>query len=520
MKSKARICIPVCVKRADELASAVQRAAAEADMIELRLDYLAEIELSSAGQAIASALKLIVQPIILTLRPAEYGGARPIGVEDRLSFRLQTDLLRSHQDDFWDLELDLALLLQKRAREGSDVAGMNYRDWDRTICSYHDFAGVPADIEKIYESMAQTESRVLKIAVQADDATDCIPIFKLLERAKRDGREMIAIAMGPAGVMTRILGPGRGSFLTFAALEAEKGSAPGQLTARELRDLYRIDRIDRDTKVFGVAGRPVSHSLSPHIHNASFATMDMNAVFIPFDVGDVVQFVRRMVHPKTCELDLNAGGLSVTAPHKSMVMQSLDWIDVAAREIGAVNTIVVQGKELHGYNTDAAGFLAPLQAAMPAINNARCAVIGAGGGARAAVWALKQKGADVTVFARDKAKAEFLSKTFAVKYQQLSTRSFAGYDLLVNATPLGTLGDREHDTVVSAEQLRGVRLAYDLVYNPSETSFLREARAAGCETIGGLEMLIAQAVEQFKLWIGKQPDLDVMRAAVTRHLGI
>jgi shikimate 5-dehydrogenase len=133
---------------------------------------------------------------------------------------------------------------------------------------------------------------------------------------------------------------------------------------------------------------------------------------------------------------------------------------------------------------------------------------------------LKKEGADVTIFARDRTKAEFLSKNFSVKYQELSPRGFAGYDMLVNATPLGMRGSRQNETILTAEQLRGVRLAYDLVYNPSETRFISEANAAGCETIGGLEMLIAQAVEQFKLWTGKSPNVDVMRATATRRLGI
>jgi 3-dehydroquinate dehydratase/shikimate dehydrogenase len=511
----------VCVSRLSELADAVRAAADVADVIELRLDYLTEVDLSHAGEAIASVLKAVDQQIILTLRPAEYGGARAISAQDRLHFRLQcSGYLKSDRDDLCDLELDLALLLQKRAGEGNEVVGTNLCDWDRTICSYHDFVGVPADLEKIYESMAQTESRILKLAVQAEDALDCLSIFRLLDRAQREGREMIAIAMGEAGAMTRILGPSRGSFLTFAALDKEKGTAPGQLTARELRDIYRIDCIDRHSRVFGVAGRPVSHSISPHIHNAAFAAADLNAVFIPFDAGDVIGFVRRMVHPKTRELDWQISGLSVTAPHKSMVMQCLDWIDVAAREIGAVNTIVVQDNELHGYNTDAAGFVAPLRNVRETFRDARCAVIGAGGAARAAIWALKQEGADVTVFARDATKAEFLSETFGVKYQQLSPRGFAGYDLLVNATPLGTHGQLQNEAILTSDQLRGVRLAYDLVYNPFETRFLSDARAAGCETIAGLEMLIAQAVEQFKLWTGKHPNVEVMRAAAKRRLGM
>src|SRR6185437_12104909 len=236
MQGKIKICVPVCVSRVSELADAVRTAAEVADIIELRLDYLPQAELRQASNAIETVLESTPRPVILTLRPAEYGGHRSIGVEDRLLFRLENpSLLRTDRDDLWDLESDLAQLLQQREREGNEVEAWGLSEWSRTICSYHDFVGVPADVEKIYESMAQTKSRILKIALQADDAIDCLPVLNLLDRAQREGREMIAIAMGEAGIMTRILGPSRGSFLTFAALEAEKGSAPGQITARELR---------------------------------------------------------------------------------------------------------------------------------------------------------------------------------------------------------------------------------------------------------------------------------------------
>ena len=483
-----------------------------ADVIEIRFDSFEPFEVLGALKEFGSLHRGVPQPFILTFRPAEQGGFREISKHERIEFwKHVAQLTQQQANDWFDIEAELLFEEQGLIDE---VRG------DRIICSHHDFDSVPEGLERLYERMSATPAAMIKIAVQATDATDCIPVFNLLERAQHDGRDLIAIAMGQTGVMTRILGPSRGAFLTYASLAVEKGSAPGQLTARELRDLYRIDRITSDTEIFGVVGRPVGHSLSPHIHNPSFAAIDLSAVFFPFDVGNVADFMRRMVHPKTRELDWKLRGLSVTAPHKSSVIGHLNWIDVAAREIGAVNTIVVRDDELHGYNTDAAGFVAPLRMVKGALTNARCGVIGAGGASRAAIWALKQQGADVTVFARDKTKAEFLAKVFGVKYQQLSSRSFAGYDLLINATPLGTRGDREHETVVTAEQLRGVRFAYDLVYNPLETKFLSEAHAAGCETIGGIEMLIAQAVEQFKLWTGREPDIDLMRAALSRRLGI
>jgi 3-dehydroquinate dehydratase/shikimate dehydrogenase len=500
----ATICVPLRVHRPEELIGAIDVAARNGNLVEVRADYLSEPE--AALPVVRDLPDELQCRVILTMRTPEQGGQLPHSEDVRRAFWSRASQL---PNVLFDVELDL---LQKQSELSFDL--------DRVICSHHDFTRVPEDVVEIYQRMAATQARIMKIAVQANDATDCLSIFKLLGRAHDDNRELIAIAMGHRGLMTRVLGPSRGSILTYGSLDDESPTAPGQITATDLRNLFRIDSIDSATQITGLIGNPVSHSLSPHIHNAAFAAAGLNAVFVPIEVDEAVAFLRTMVRPDSREIDWSLSGLSVTAPHKSTVISELNWIDAAAREIGAVNTIVVDGDELHGHNTDAVGFIKPLKQRHEPLADLRCAVVGAGGAARAAIWALKQGGADVTVFARDKTKAEFLSKTFGVKYQQLLPRSFAGYDLLVNATPLGTRGNRENESAVTAEQLRGVRLAYDLVYNPSETRFLRAAHAAGCETIGGLEMLIAQAVAQFKLWTGKQPNVDVMRAAATRQLRI
>ncbi len=505
----AKICVPVCVPRASELSPAIARAGEVGDIIELRLDCLLEAELDSAKSVLDSVIGTAETPIILTMRSGEQGGRVSLSLDQRSQF--WSSIGSTTENCLRDFELDLVQEYQRRADEQVD--------WSKVICSYHDFVGVPSDLEQIYESMAATESRILKIAVQADDATDCIPVFHLLERGQSEGREMIAIAMGPAGIMTRILGPSRGSFLTYGSLDDESATAPGQLAARELREVYRIDQIDRQTEVLGIIGRPIGHSLSPHIHNAAFAAVGVNAVYIPFEVRDAVSFMRRMAHPRSREFDWNLRGLSVTAPHKSTVMSSLDWIDPAAEEIGAVNTIVVQDNELHGYNTDAPGFIAPLRNAFGSLKGARCALIGAGGGARAVLWALRNEGADVALFVRDPDKARSVAEEFDVDCRQLAGARFDRCEIVINATPLGTHGKRAEQTPATAAQLGGVRLAYDLVYNPVETRFLREARAAGCETLSGLEMLIAQAVEQFKLWTGQDPNAEVMRESARAALG-
>ncbi|MDT7604206.1 MAG: 3-dehydroquinate dehydratase / shikimate dehydrogenase [Acidobacteriota bacterium] len=514
--SRALVCVPVCVRRASELPDAIERAAQLADVIELRFDCLADdAQLDDALRDLRPILKARTRPFISTFRPAEQGGARALDKQQRLLFWIQNDFYSNNKiADYADIELDLLPLVGKRENEWL----LKATDWERVICSHHDFVGVPADLEAIYERMTKTPARILKIAVQADEITDCIPVLRLLERARSEGREMIAIAMGEAGLLTRVLAPAFGSFLTYGSLDDEHATAPGQVTVRELRDLYCVHSITERTLITGLVGSPVAHSVSPHMHNAAFAARGIDAVYIPFETRDARAFVRRMAHTQTRELVWNLRGFSVTAPHKGAIMDGLDFVEPAAREIGAVNTVVCEGNELHGYNTDADAALAPLDDVID-LKGARVAVIGAGGAARSVLWSLRERGARATVFARDIERARAIGEKFDAKSLPLAGAQFSGFDAVINATPLGTRGAHVTETAATSVQLRGARVAYDLVYNPSQTRFLSEARAAGCETtLSGLAMLVAQAAAQFKLWTGADAPVEVMKSAAEERL--
>src|SRR2546421_5407560 len=263
---------------------------------------------------------------------------------------------------------------------------------------------------------------------------------------------------------------------------------------------------------------PLGSLVSPISKPARSAAAGAFSVHPPMEVQDAIAFMRRMAHPKTREIDWNLRGLSVTAPHKARVMQCLDWIDRTAKDIGAVNTIVAEDDRLLGYNTDAEGFVSPLRTKLGDLHDVRCAVIGSGGAARAVLWALRNAGAEATLVARNRERANDLARRFKAACPPRRPERFSGFDVVINATPIGTRGLTVNETPATAEQLRGVRLAYDLVYNPSETRFLRAAREAGCDTLGGIEMLLAQAVEQFKLWTGSEPDREVMRGAALKAL--
>jgi 3-dehydroquinate dehydratase/shikimate dehydrogenase len=511
----ARVCVPVCVKRASELRPSIERAAEAGDIVELRLDCLEAHELDAARAQLGSLLETSGRPFLITYRPEEQGGGVRLSLAERAAFWREVPLwLRGaavRGRAFVDVELDL---LESPHAETLGALFENFT----VICSHHDFQETPADLERVYERMAKTRADISKLATRANSITDSVALMRLLERGRREGRPVIAVSMGAAGVLTRVLAPAFGAFLTYGSLDAEQATAPGQIEARDLRDLYRVHSLGAKTAVTGIVGSPVGHSLSPHMHNPAFEAVGLDAVYLLFEDGDLPEFVRRMVDPRTRELPWNLRGLSVTAPHKQAVIPHLDTVAPEAARVGAVNTVVVsEERGLEGFNTDADASVVPLKGLVE-LCGARVAVLGAGGAARALLWALGERGASATVFARDISRGRAVAEEFGADYARLEGASFEGFDVVANTTPLGTRGAKEAETAAAESQLRGARVAYDLVYNPAETRFLREARAAGCETAGGLAMLVAQAEEQFRLWTGRLPPPGVMQAAAEKKL--
>jgi 3-dehydroquinate dehydratase / shikimate dehydrogenase len=517
----ARVCVPVCVRSADELRPSIERAAEFADIVELRLDCLREGQLDAARAQLPALLAATGLPFIITFRPREQGGGHDLSVSERAAFwrdapELLRDVPKLSGDEFVkdrafaDLELDLL-----ESPHASSLRKLF--DNFNVICSHHDFQQTPSDLPEIFDRMAQTPARLLKMAARANSIADCVEVLRLVERGRREGREVIAVSMGEAGLLTRVLAPAFGAFLTYGSLDAEQATAPGQLSARELCDLYRVHTLNPRALVTGLVGSPVTHSLSPHMHNAAFKALGLDAVYLPLEVADVSVFVRRMADPRTRELQWNLGGLSVTAPHKQSIIPLLDKLTPDAARIGAVNTVVITPDGLEGFNTDADASVLPL-GGLVELRGARVAVLGAGGAARAMLWSLSGQGARATLFARDVERARSVGAEFGADSAALAGASFEGFDVVVNATPLGTRGARETQTPAAALQLQGARVAYDMVYNPSQTLFMREARAAGCQTIGGLGMLAAQAEQQFRLWTGRDAPPGVMLAAAEEKL--
>jgi 3-dehydroquinate dehydratase / shikimate dehydrogenase len=499
--NNGKICVPVCAETPDEVIAAVQRAREIADLIELRFDCTAEKDVGRVIKSLPDA------NYIFTFRPASQGGKRELTLSERLKF--------------WELVLNeppAGLMIDIEGEPNVAVA-VPANDVPR-ILSYHDFGPTPPDLGSMFDGLAGFAPDVVKIAITADDIVDAIGAWNLLKKAVVANIGVIPIAMGEAGKWTRILGLAHGAYVTYGSLDEGKETADGQITARDMIDVYRVKELDRYTRVFGIIGDPVSSSLSPFIHNPAFRDTGENAVFIPLLVKDLDAFIRRMVKRATREVELNFGGFSVTMPHKQAIMKHLDDIDDTAKKIGAVNTVKIDRDRLIGYNTDAHGFVEPLKARLGDLRDTRAWIVGTGGAARACIHALHEAGADVAVFGREPARSHALAEEFGVRAGSISglRSEITGADILINATPLGMRGANEDETIATATELGRVKLVYDLVYNPSETRLLGEAKEAGVPTIGGLEMLIAQGARQCEIWTGREAPVELMRKAVTERL--
>ncbi len=492
------ICVPITETKAEAFLNAIEEAAKTADIIELRLDYLTDKDPVYLLKVLSIKREQFRKPFILTYRPREQGGQKDLTIVDRRNFWRKFngwDLVA-----YADIELDMVQRLEQAELP---------IPWHKVICSQHNFDETPANLHEIYERIARTPAAIVKIATKANRIADCLPLFDLMQRGEKP---VIILGMGLPGIATRILALSRGALLTFGALQRGAESASGQPTAIELRELYRAHQLTKHSEIYGVIGNPIGHSRSPLIHNAALKAIGRDAVYLPLEVDDAAAFIRDFVHPKTKKLDWNLRGLSVTIPHKLSVMPHLDFISPAAQAVGAVNTIIVKGDELHGDNTDVIGAMKPLEELLD-VKGARAAIIGAGGAARAICYGLQQRGTKVTIYARDVHKAQTLADEFNANAAAIS--AFHGNaDIVINCTPVGMQGHNQNASPIQGDALQNVRLVYDLIYNPQETQLLKEAKAAGCQTLGGMAMLLGQAAEQFRLWTGEEAPLDVMWRAI------
>lgn len=375
------------------------------------------------------------------------------------------------------------------------------------LISFHDFSrtrGLTQAADRIQEFSPD----YVKVVSTARALADNLAVLRLIEDRSL-ATHFVGIAMGEEGILSRVLGPRSGGAFTFASFSGGEETAPGQISARTLLDVYRIDQLDQATRIFAVAGNPVAHSLSPLMHNAAFRRESVNAVLLPLKprtIDDLLTVVR----------EIPLAGVAVTMPFKQDVLPHLANMDPLTAKIGACNTLRTgaDGK-LYGFNTDVAGIIRPLERRMR-LSGTRVAVLGAGGAARAAVFALVDQGAEVYVVNRTHESAVALARK--AKAKSLKHEAFAKqhFDVLINATPCGMKESKAAMPIAAGELNAG--LVFDMVYNPLETPLLKLARSRGIPTISGLEMFVQQGARQFEIWTGKPAPESDMQREVEREL--
>ncbi|MDT4762864.1 shikimate dehydrogenase [Sphaerochaeta sp. PS] len=482
------LCLTLTGSTLEENRALVQQNRKWISLAELRLDYLQADE-----QKIASSFPSTVDiPVILTLRRQSDGGKCTLSEKQRL----QT-LYESAKGDFAfvDIEEDV----KKSDLKFKDPLFENKVDFElslrqrgvRIIRSFHDFTCVPADIYGRISKLA-AKGDIPKVAVTPKSMIDVIALFRAQQELSSI-KEKIIIGMGEFGVCTRILYKKCGSMLSFCS--AGEG-APGQLSAQVMSELYRADKLDEKTHVFGIIGNPVYHTASPRIHNPGFEAIHYNAVYVPFLVDSVRAFF------KLAEM-LQIHGFSVTVPHKRNVQPYLGRITREVKQIGACNTVTRIQNMWKGTNTDYYGFLAPIADEIAQGSIRTALVIGAGGASRAVVWALHNHGVKVTIINRSVEHAKLLSDETMSSFDSLEhcNRYSGAVDLVVQTTSVGMAPNLDEDPVPSFV-FSGKEIVYELVYQPKETPFFRRATQAGCHVIGGAQMLIEQGKLQFESFTG------------------
>jgi 3-dehydroquinate dehydratase / shikimate dehydrogenase len=444
-------------------------AAIEADIIEIRADYLERLDCLKLD----TVLNKCTKPVITTIRRRADGG-KYTGPENlRLS-------LLSYASKFGLVDIEI------------DSADCLVCSPEKRIISYHNFEETPDCIEEQARIVLSKNAKGYKIITFANTYNDNSRVLGLLK--KNPSRNLTAFCMGEKGFLSRILALSFGSFMTYAA--AGQKVAPGQPTLKQLKHLYQSKQLNAETRIAGVIGQPVSNSLSPLLHNALFLQLAKNYVYLPFEVDNLDEFVKSTKK-------YNLAGFSVTMPHKQSIMSYLDSISEDARAIGAVNTVVIQNGRWHGENTDWIAIAEILKNS----NLKDIVVLGAGGAARAVLYALKRLGCKPIVLNYDLEQGAQIARLFECKSAPFETLKNISVEAIINCTPVG-MSPNINESLVNPSLLKKGMLVMDCVYKPAKTKLLMDAEAAGCQIISGLQMFMHQAARQFELWTNIKPDID------------
>lgn len=480
-------------------------------------------------------------PCIITCRAAsESGGhggydgddAARVALYEHLGTLAPSTSPPTHPPRYLDIELAIytrSANLRQKINLSVDFPARSRDLAPGLILSAHDFNTRPANLTRLIASMeSEPAAAVNKIAFRARSLRDNLELFDILRHAHRP---TIALGIGEFGLMSRVLAPKFGGFLTFVALRDQSTTAPGQPTLTDLLDTFRFRSITRSTKVYGVIGWPVGHSLSPKVHNAGFAQRAHDGVYLPLPVPEEWEHFKATLGALLDDPHLDFRGASITLPHKEHLLRfaredtSRKWsIDPLSHRCGAANTLIVHDNgSCSVLNTDAPAAVASLESVMGSVRGRRIGIIGAGGVARAVACGLHDAGATVVVSNRTAERAERLVADLSphLKGGDAGKIVVGPWDRLagscceafINCTPVGMKGGPAPDDspLPIAEIAKnktcggsapgGVGpVVMDSVYSPLETPLVRQARDLGLPTIDGTDMFIRQAVMQLDAW--------------------
>lgn len=492
-KGVARLCAVVATPNSREFARLVRLALQETPTVELRLDWLAsDRERQNALRWLARFASKRKPAFIATCRRRVGGGEFAGGAQQEL-FWLQ----KAAQAGCAWCDLEIETLRELPGKTVQDCGAP-----PRVLLSIHDFRRTPKLPAKL-KLAARNGVDAVKVAAMSRKLSDSTRLLHLA----RGGSKVVAVPMGEIGLPARILALREGSALLYAPVAA--ATAPGQVHLRDLKYLYRAHQLTHKTRVFGVIGNPVSHSLSPLLHNTGYIAAKKDSVFLPFLVEQLGEFLKVLG-------DFGLAGFSVTIPHKQKIFDYLDECEPLAQQIGAVNTVTVRRNgKLAGSNTDYVGVLRSLENKLN-LKSSRVLLFGAGGAARSAAFAMANSGAEILICARRESAARQLARAVhgsVIKRPALRKEEF---DAILNSTPVGMYPHLD-DSPLQPSELN-CSLVMDLVYRPLQTKLLRIAAARRIRTVSGVEMFLAQGIAQWELWMGSTAPSSAIRKAVLQAL--
>jgi 3-dehydroquinate dehydratase/shikimate dehydrogenase len=487
-----RVCVAVTGSDPAELIEKAESLVRDSPFLEFRLDYLPKplMALPKIKRFFEMSPHAVV---IATCRRAASGG------KFRGSIASQLDVLGKAAGagcQLIDVELQTAVKCKPEQIQ-------KLRSRAALILSFHDFHATKK-LDETLAKMRKTSADFYKVVSTATTLYDNVAMMRFLEK-ESDQHSLVGLCMGEQGIISRVLGVRAGSAFTFAAVSPDERTAPGQVTALDLRSVYRIEQVDAATRMYGVVGDPIAHSLSPAIMNTAFRRENVNGVYLALHAKTLKDLL-------ACVREIPIHGLSITMPYKEAILEHLDNTDSHTTKIGACNTVVrAQDGKLYGFNTDTAGIVRPLEQRIT-LEGAKVLVLGAGGAARAAVFGLKERGCEVFILNRSLATAQKLARRAKARTLKRVDLKKSTFDVIINATPLG-MGNTK-DTPLNENEINA-RYVFDMIYDPPETRLMKLAKARGAQLIPGIEMFVHQAARQFEIWTGKPAPWDDMLRVVT-----